>query len=197
MASSNPGKLREVRRILSNLDLIVLPQSDFSVSEADETGATFTENALIKARHATRATGLAAIADDSGLVVDALGGRPGVLSARYSGRDATDEKNINKLLRELGDVPDDQRGAAFHCVVCFVTADDSEALIACGEWRGVILRERRGEGGFGYDPVFLDPELARSAAELTDDEKNARSHRGRALRALVDKLQARGERHIP
>jgi XTP/dITP diphosphohydrolase len=190
MASGNAGKLREIARILENLDVTILPQSDFGVCDADETGTTFTENSLIKARHAAAATGLPAIADDSGLAVDALEGRPGVMSARYSGPDATDAKNIEKLLAELGDVVEDQRSAAFHCVACFVLPDGSAPLIASGEWRGSILQERRGDSGFGYDPVFLDPESARSAAELTADEKNARSHRGKALRALAKQLIA-------
>lgn len=189
MASGNAGKLREIARILSDLNITVVPQSDFGISEAEETGSTFAENALIKARHAARATGLAAIADDSGLMVDALDGRPGIYSARYSGPDATDQTNIDRLLAELEGVPEDQRSAAFHCAVCFVTPDGAGPLIAEGEWRGRILRERRGDGGFGYDPVFLDIELGRSSAELNADEKNARSHRGKALKALARKLR--------
>jgi XTP/dITP diphosphohydrolase len=188
MASANAGKLREIASILGDLDIVVVPQSDFAVVDAEETGSTFMENALIKARHAARATGLAAIADDSGLAVDALDGRPGVYSARYSGPDADDEKNIDKLLAELSGVPDDQRGAAFHCVACFVMPDESEPVIAVGEWRGRILGERCGEGGFGYDPVFFDPELGCSSAQLSVEEKNARSHRGQALRELARKL---------
>ena len=188
IASGNAGKLREIAQLLSGLDVNVVPQSDFGVSEADETGATFIENALIKARHAASATGLPAIADDSGLVVDALDGRPGVYSARYSGSDATDEKNIDKLLTELAGVPDDHRGAAFHCAACFVMPDDDEPFVAEGEWRGMILPEPRGDGGFGYDPVFFDPELDLSAAELSADIKNSRSHRGKALQALARKL---------
>lgn len=191
IASGNAGKLSEIARLLASLDVTVVPQSEFGVSGADETGSTFTENALIKARHAALATGFAAIADDSGLTVDALAGRPGVMSARYSGPGATDERNINKLLAELADVPDGKRGAAFHCVACFVMPDESEPLIASGEWRGAILHERRGEGGFGYDPVFLDPDKACSAAELSAEDKNARSHRGRAFRALAELLGAR------
>jgi XTP/dITP diphosphohydrolase len=191
MASGNTGKLREIARLLENLGVTVLAQSDFAVSDADETGATFAENSLIKARHAALATGLPALADDSGLAVDALAGRPGVRSARYSGPDASDEQNIDKLLAELDGVPDSNRGAAFHCVACFVLPDDSQPLIASGEWRGSILTERRGDGGFGYDPVFLDPESSRSAAELTADQKNARSHRGKALRALAAMLDER------
>ncbi len=191
MASGNVGKLREIGRILAHLDVTVVPQSDFSVSDANETGDTFAANALIKARHAVDLTGLPAIADDSGLAVDALGGRPGVYSARYSGSHASDDSNIDKLLQELAGIEDEDRGAAFHCVACFVMPDDSDPVIAHGEWRGVVLRERRGEGGFGYDPVFFDPELGLSAAELSADEKNECSHRGKALAALARQFRKR------
>ena len=190
MASGNVGKLREISRILSDLDVTVVPQSEFGVSDADETGTTFAENALIKARHAAAETGLPAIADDSGLVVDALEGRPGVYSARYAGPDATDEANNEKLLAELADVADEDRGAAFHCTACFVMPGDSEPLFGTGDWRGSILRKPRGAGGFGYDPLFLDPASKMSGAELEPAEKNARSHRGQALRALAEKLRA-------
>jgi XTP/dITP diphosphohydrolase len=188
LASGNAGKLKEIVRILGDLDFIVVPQSDFNVSDADETGSTFVENALIKARHAADLTGLPAIADDSGLCVDALDGRPGVYSARYSGPDATAEKNNDRLLEELAGVPEEQRGAAFHCVACFVMPGEADAVIGEGTWRGRILRERQGSGGFGYDPLFLVPELGVSSAELSPEEKNARSHRGRALRELARKL---------
>jgi len=190
MASSNAGKIREIRKLLAHLGVTVVPQSDYGVSDADETGATFEENAIIKARHAAVATGLAAIADDSGLAVDALDGRPGVYSARYAGQGASDERNIDKLLDELDSVPKEDRGAAFHCVACFVGSADAEPLLASGMWRGRILDARRGEGGFGYDPVFFDPRSGSAAAELTAAEKNARSHRGQALRALVAALGA-------
>ncbi len=191
MASSNAGKLREMTHILADLDITVVSQADFAVSDAIETGDTFTANAIIKARHAAMATGLATIADDSGLVVDALGGKPGVRSARYSGPGASDDSNIDKLLQELRDVDEADRGAAFHCVACYVPQDDSEAVIAQGEWRGIILRERRGNGGFGYDPVFFDHERGLSAAEMSSDEKNRRSHRGKALAGLVQQLTQR------
>lgn len=184
MASGNVGKLHEIVRILGDLDITFVPQSDFGVSDADETGDTFAANALIKARHASSVTGLPAIADDSGLMVDALDSRPGVFSARYAGVGASDESNINKLLHELEGVADEDRAATFHCTACFVMPDDSEPIFATGEWRGSILRERRGEGGFGYDPVFLDVATGSSAAELGRAEKNARSHRGRALQEL-------------
>lgn len=191
MASGNPGKLRELSRLLDDLGVVVVPQSDYGVNDADETGTTFAENSLIKARHAAAATGLPAIADDSGLVVDALDGRPGVFSARYAGAAATDQKNNRKLLAELQHTEDARRGAAFHCTACFVTPDDGEPLFATGEWRGVILREPRGSGGFGYDPLFLDPDSGKTGAEMTAAEKNARSHRGKALRRLCGLLHER------
>ena len=191
MASGNRGKLREIERILSGLEIAVVPQSDFDVSEADENGDSFVANALLKARHAAEVTGLPAIADDSGLVVDALGGRPGIFSARFAGPDASDAANIDKLLQELKQVDDADRGAAFHCVACFVMPDDSEPLIAKGSWRGRIARQRHGDGGFGYDPVFIDPELGVSAAQLSAEQKNQRSHRGKALTELARQL---GER---
>jgi len=185
MASGNAGKLREIKRILGDQQVTVVPQSELGVSDADETGTTFVENALIKARHAADVTGLPAIADDSGLAVDALDGRPGVYSARYAGPDADSENNIDRLLQELKGVPDDQRGATFHCVACYVTPADGEPVIAEGEWRGAILQQRRGDGGFGYDPVFFDAELGLSSAELSAEQKNAVSHRGKALLELA------------
>ena len=191
MASSNRGKLREIARILADLNFTVVPQSDFDVSDADETGATFAANALIKARHAAAATGLPAIADDSGLAVDALHGRPGVYSARYAGPDANDDANIAKLLGELTQVGDADRGATFHCAACFVTPDSDESLTAEGSWRGSIARQRIGEGGFGYDPVFIDAELGVTSAQLSADEKNQRSHRGKALAELARLLGSR------
>ena len=189
LATGNPGKVREIRRILGELGVEVVPQTELGVGDADETGSSFVENALIKARHASLMTGLPAIADDSGLVVDALDGRPGVYSARYSGAGATDESNIDKLLRELAGVPDDKRTAAFHCCAVYVSADDSTSLVAEGRWPGRILAERRGTGGFGYDPVFYDPDCGRTAAELGPELKNALSHRGKALTALAGMLR--------
>lgn len=191
IASGNAGKLREIERILGALDVEFVPQSEFGLTEADETGNTFVENALIKARHAALMTGLPAIADDSGLVVAALGGRPGVHSARYAGPEAKDDENIDKLLAELRDIPDADRAAAFHCCACYVSPDDSTSLIAEGRWDGVILRSRRGDGGFGYDPVFHDPDCGRTAAELGAEQKNARSHRGKALAALAEMMRQR------
>ena len=187
MASGNAGKIREIARLLEGLDVEVVAQSDLGVSDADETGTTFAENSLIKAQHAADATGLPAIADDSGLSVDALDGAPGVYSARYSGPDGDDESNNDKLLAELTGV--EQRGAAFHCVATFVEPGGGEPLVAHGEWRGSILHARQGDGGFGYDPLFFVPECGCSSAELSADEKNARSHRGQALRSLVKKLE--------
>ena len=189
LASGNPGKVREIRRILGEFGVEIVPQTELGVGDADETGSSFVENALIKARHAADLTGLPAIADDSGLVVDALDGRPGVYSARYAGVRASDDDNIEKLLRELHGVPDDKRTAAFHCCAVYVSADNSTSLVAEGRWQGRILGERRGSGGFGYDPVFFDPECGRSAAELGPELKNARSHRGKALAALAEMLR--------
>jgi len=186
MASGNAGKLREISRLLSGLGIEVVAQSDLGVSDAIESGSSFAENSLIKARHAAVATGLPAIADDSGLAVSALGGAPGVYSARYSGEGATDDSNIDKLLAGLDGVA--SRDAAFHCVATFVMPDSSPPLVAEGEWRGSILTTRQGDGGFGYDPVFLDPESGLSAAQLTAEQKNARSHRGQALQQLVTRI---------
>ncbi len=191
MATGNPGKISEIARLLDGLGVEVVAQSELGVSDADETGTTFAENSLIKAQHAAHATGLPAIADDSGLVVDALGGRPGVYSARYAGPDATDDENIDKLLAELADVADGLRGAAFHCVATFVMPGEPDAVVSEGIWNGTILRERQGDGGFGYDPIFLDPASGLSSAQLTPQQKNARSHRGQALRALVEQIKNR------
>lgn len=189
MASGNAGKIREIARLLDGLGIDVVAQSELGVSDVDETGTTFEENSLIKARHASRETGLPAIADDSGLIVDALGGRPGVHSARYAGSGATDDENVDKLLAEMEGIGDESRGAAFHCVASFIMPGTTDPIIANGTWHGSILKARRGAGGFGYDPVFLDPASGLSGAELTPEQKNARSHRGQALRALVTLLQ--------
>jgi XTP/dITP diphosphohydrolase len=185
MATSNAGKIREIARMLEGLGIEVVAQSEFGVSDADETGTTFAENSLIKAQHAAEATGLPAIADDSGLAVDALGGAPGVYSARYAG-DAGDAANNKKLLAALAGVED--RGAAFHCVATYVVPGEAP-LVASGDWRGEILPEERGTGGFGYDPLFFVPECGCSSAELEPEEKNARSHRGQALRKLVSLIE--------
>lgn len=184
MASSNPGKIREIAHLLEGLGIEVVPQSDYGVPDADETGMTFAENSLIKARHAAAATGLPAIADDSGLAVDALGGAPGIYSARYAGADGDDEANNDKLLAALDGITD--RAAAFHCVATYVEPGSDAALVAAGEWRGSILLERQGTGGFGYDPLFYVPDCGCSSAELQPGEKNARSHRGQALHKLAE-----------
>jgi XTP/dITP diphosphohydrolase len=194
LASGNPGKLAELRSLFrdAGLDLELFPQTDLGIDSAPEEGTTFVENALAKARHAARASGLPAIADDSGLCVDALGGEPGVRSARYAGETADDRANVVKLLDALRSVPDDERRARFHCVlVALVSADDPAPLIASGEWRGRIATQPRGTGGFGYDPVFLDPATGLTAAELSPAAKNLVSHRGRALGALASGLRVR------
>lgn len=189
LASSNAGKLEELRHLLADTDIELIAQSDLGVTDADETATTFVENALIKARHASRLTGLPALADDSGICVDALNGAPGLYSARYAGEHGNAGRNIDKLLDALRDVPDAQRDAHFYCVLVLLHhADDPQPLIVEGEWRGRILHERRGTGGHGYDPVFLDPQLGRSAAELEVALKNRISHRGRALAALRGRL---------
>lgn len=198
IASGNRGKLAEIGQLLAPLDLHVRPQSDWSIPPVAETGETFTDNALIKARHASAIAGLPAIGDDSGLEVAALGGRPGVRSSRFAGETATDEENIDKLLEALGDLPEQERNANFRCVAVYVESpDDPQPLVAEGIWNGRILATRRGSGGFGYDPVFLDPQSDRTAAELSGDEKNAASHRGYAFRALsaliADATKVRGK----
>ena len=190
LASNNPGKLAELDALLRGCGLSVLPQGRFTDASAAETGTTFLVNALLKARHAASASGLPALADDSGLEVDYLDGAPGVYSARFAGPNARDADNNAMLLGKLADVPDIQRGARFRCVLVYLrAADDPEPLVCEGVWRGNILSTPRGTGGFGYDPLFLVPDLGRTAAELTIAEKNARSHRGQALRALVAALQ--------
>jgi XTP/dITP diphosphohydrolase len=194
LASGNAGKLAELRALLAEaeLDLEVIAQSELGVSAADENGTTFLENAVAKARHAARATGLPAIADDSGLAVAALDGAPGVRSARYAGEHADDAANVAKLLAALSSVLDGRRSARFHCVLVAVeNAGDSAPLIASGEWAGEIARSPTGAGGFGYDPVFFDPVLGKTAAELPPALKNRVSHRGQALRMLVRELRAR------
>lgn len=190
-ASGNRGKLAEVARLLAGYGVEVVPQAELGVEDAEETGTTFVENSLIKSRHAAAATGLPAIADDSGLAVDALDGAPGVYSARYAGPDATDSSNIDKLLAALDGVPDAERTAAFHCVASFVDPASGDYVLGEGRWDGRILAARRGDGGFGYDPVFFDPAVGKTAAEFEPDEKNAASHRGKALRALIGALEAR------
>jgi XTP/dITP diphosphohydrolase len=189
LATSNPGKLAEYRALLVDTP-ITLEALDASTGDVpEETGLSFAENALIKARHACRASGGAAIADDSGLCVEALGGAPGVHSARYAGVDATDRDNLEKLLSDLAGVEARSRGAVFHCVIVALEApDDPAPVIAIGQWHGRIAMEAVGSNGFGYDPVFYDPELRVTAAELPPDEKNAVSHRARACAELRRQL---------
>ena len=187
LASGNAGKLAEIVRILEDLDITVVPQSEFGVTDADETGTTFIENALIKARHAVDATGLPAIADDSGICVDALDGRPGVYSARYAGENATDEANNQKLLNNLRGIPTQKRTAHFCCVMALVTPQGS-IQTAKAIWEGHILTEPRGENGFGYDPYFLIPEYHRTFGELSPAVKRRLSHRARALAQLAPAL---------
>lgn len=190
LASANTGKLRELQALLVNLEIEVLAQGALGVPEAEETGASFAENALLKARHAARHTGLPALGDDSGLVVDALGGAPGVYSARYAGRRGDNAANIRKLLHALRDVPAERRGAHFHCAMtCVRTADDPAPLVCEATWEGRILQAPRGHAGFGYDPVFLVTGENCSAAELKPEEKNRLSHRGQALRKLATQLR--------
>ncbi len=189
LASSNVGKLAELRDLLGDLDLQLHAQSEFGVSDADETGRTFVENAILKARHAARATGLPALGDDSGLCVDALNGAPGLYSARYAGTHGDMPANIAKLLHALRDTPAPARTARFVCVLALLRhADDPQPLIAEGVWEGRILDAPRGSGGFGYDPVFFDPERGMGAAELDAAVKNRTSHRGRALALLCETL---------
>jgi len=189
IASNNPGKLREFQFLLQPLGIEVLTQAQLGISEAEEPHVTFVENALTKARHVSRLSGLPALADDSGICVTALDGAPGVLSARYAGDNPkSDERNNQKLLQALQGVAD--RRAHYYCVLVLLHhADDPQPLIAEGEWHGEIAHEERGEGGFGYDPLFWLPELGKMSAELTRDEKHAISHRGKALRVLLEKLK--------
>ena len=193
LASNNPGKVREIGQLLADSGIEVLPQSKFHVVEVEETGLTFVENAILKARNAAAQSGLPAIADDSGLEVDALNGAPGIYSARFAGKGASDADNLNKMLTELKGVPADQRSARFQCLMVYMRhADDPTPIICQGTWEGSITTEPRGESGFGYDPVFHVPTHGCTAAELPAEEKNRLSHRGQALRCLVDALQRLG-----
>jgi XTP/dITP diphosphohydrolase len=188
IASGNAGKLREIARILAPLEIEAVPQSEFNVPDCPEPHVTFVENCLAKARHASAYSGLPALADDSGICVEALGGAPGVYSARYAGEPKSDERNNEKLIASLKDEPN--RRAHYTCVMVYVRhADDPEPVIAEGRWYGEIIDTPRGKNGFGYDPYFLVPEFGKTGAELDEDTKNAVSHRGQALRDLVDKLK--------
>jgi len=188
LASNNAGKLKEFSELLTPIGFDLHPQSEFSVSEAEEPHPTFIENALAKARHASRLTGLPALADDSGICANALGGAPGVWSARYAGEPKSDARNNEKLIVDLTSQAD--KSAYYFCALVFVRhADDPQPVIAEGRWDGEIIATARGEGGFGYDPYFWLPAMNKTAAELTAEEKNCLSHRGQALRLLVEKLR--------
>jgi XTP/dITP diphosphohydrolase len=187
LASGNPGKIKEIQAILK--DLTVLPQSQFNVEEAEETGSTFVENAIIKAKNAASHCGLPAIADDSGLVIDALQGAPGVISARYAGINASDQDNLLKVLKNLEKIPTEQRTARFVCVLVFMRhANDPLPFIAQGIWEGLIMTESIGDNGFGYDPIFWVPTQKKSSAQLSPEIKNTISHRGQALKILADSI---------
>ncbi len=191
LATGNPGKISEMAEILAPFALHIVPQSDFDVPEADETGLTFVENAIIKARNAAAHTGLPAIADDSGLEVDALNDAPGIYSARFAGADATSEDNLVKLLRDMEGVPEARRSARFQCVMVYMAhAADPTPLICQGSWEGRILSRPQGDNGFGYDPVFYLPDHHCASAQLSKAVKNRLSHRGQALRKLVEALTA-------
>ncbi|QJD89354.1 RdgB/HAM1 family non-canonical purine NTP pyrophosphatase [Duganella dendranthematis] len=188
LASNNKGKLKEFNELLSTVGFSVHAQGEYDVPEADEPFHTFVENALQKARHAARITGLPALADDSGVCVNALGGAPGVYSARFAGEPKSDARNNEKMIVELAKHED--KSAYYYCVLVFLRhADDPQPIIADGRWNGVMVDTPRGQGGFGYDPYFFIPSLGKCAAELAPEEKNALSHRGQALRALVEKLK--------
>jgi len=187
IASNNPGKLAEFSRLLGPLGYRVRTQSELGIGEAEEPHPTFIENALAKARHASRASGLPALADDSGICVPVLGGAPGVQSARYAGEPRSDDANNAKLVQALSSHTD--KSAYYYCVLVFVRhAEDPQPVIAEGRWQGELITKPRGEGGFGYDPHFLLPALGKTAAELSAEQKNELSHRGQALRALMAKL---------
>ena len=196
LATGNQGKLREFKQLLAPLSIEVITQSELGVIEAEETGLSFVENAIIKARNACAQTGLPAIADDSGIEVDALLGAPGIYSSRYAGAAASDEDNIHALLEAMKDVPESERHARFQCVVVYMRhAGDPTPLICQGTWHGQILTEAAGDGGFGYDPLFFVAETDCSAAELSSQQKHAISHRGQAMRRFIEEFQY--ARHLP
>jgi len=190
IASNNPGKLKEIAALLEPLRIEFISQSQYHVPHVDEIGATFVENAILKARHASQHTGLAAIADDSGIAVDVLNGAPGIYSARYAGLDASDQQNLEKLLADLAGTPRHERGASFHCVMVYLRhAADPTPIIGHGIWEGLIVDEARGENGFGYDPIFYVPTHKCTSAELAPAVKNQLSHRACALRMLLAQLR--------
>ena len=189
LASSNPGKLREFSALLHDWHYKIIPQAELNVADVPETGTTFVENAIIKARHAAQQTGYAALSDDSGIVVDALNGEPGVYSARFSGSNANDDANNALLVEKLRAVPEAQRSARYQAVIVYMpNAADPSPIICEGSWEGVIVLDPRGSGGFGYDPYFYLPEYGCTSAELSAEEKNRISHRGQALRLLLERL---------
>lgn len=190
LASNNEGKVKEINQLLAGTPFHVIPQSQFNVEEAEETGLTFVENALLKARNAAQYTGLPAIADDSGIEVPALNGAPGIYSARYAGVGASDEDNLNKLIEDTKNFAEDERTAQFICVMVYLRhANDPIPLISQGIWTGKLLSEAKGENGFGYDPMFYVPTHDCTSAQLSPDVKNQLSHRGQALRQLVKMIQ--------
>ncbi|MDB6097358.1 MAG: XTP/dITP diphosphohydrolase [Gammaproteobacteria bacterium] len=198
VATANLGKLREFRALLAGLPFKLTGLAELGLPSPDETASTFVANAELKARHAARLSGSAAVADDSGIEVDALDGAPGIYSARYAGLDADDAANNAKLIRALDGLPPDQRGARYRCALVFLEADDAQPLVAEASWEGVLLEAPLGAGGFGYDPYFWLPELGRTAAELSPEEKNRLSHRGKAMQTLRDLLRRRfGEQPTP
>jgi XTP/dITP diphosphohydrolase len=189
LASNNAGKVREINQLLAEQAITVVPQREFDIPEVEETGLTFVENAILKARNAARHSGLPAIADDSGIEVDALKGAPGIYSARYAGPGSSDQDNNQKLLAELAEVAQEQRTARFQCVMVYMHhAEDPTPLICQGTWEGVILNEPQGDNGFGYDPLFFVPTEGCSSAQLSPEAKNRLSHRGQALRKLLEAL---------
>ncbi len=189
LATGNQGKVKELASLLATQNIEIKPQSEFNVPDVAETGTTFIENAIIKARHAAKITGLPAIADDSGLEVDALNGAPGVYSARYAGENASDDDNTNKLLNALENVENEKRSARFHCVLVYMRHENDPTPVVChGVWQGSICREKQGEQGFGYDPIFWQEQHKMTSAQLPRDLKNQLSHRGQALKQLVPLL---------
>ena len=191
LATGNQGKVKELSELLAAHNITIVPQSQFQVSDVAETGTTFVENAIIKARHAAKETGMPAIADDSGLEVDALDGAPGVYSARFAGAGASDDDNTAKLLSELKGIDASKRTARFHCVLVYMRhADDPTPIVCHGKWEGSITTEKAGEQGFGYDPVFWQEDKQMTSAQLPREVKNALSHRGKALQQLVQHFQS-------
>ncbi|MCO6559518.1 MAG: XTP/dITP diphosphatase [Gilliamella sp.] len=190
LATNNQGKVNELQTLLANAGFDIIAQNQFNIPDADETGLTFIENALLKARHTAKLTGLSAIADDSGLAVDALDGQPGIYSARYAGEHGNDKSNNQKLLKALQNIPKEKRTAYFYCALVFMRHENDPTPIIClGKWDGLILNEEQGDGGFGYDPLFYVPELGCTAAQLTKEQKSQISHRGQALKQLIAKIK--------